>query len=87
MPSLHAAYPFMLMLFFWPAGKLARFLLGAYTLAMAFALVYGGEHFVVDILVGWAMALAAYALVGQVPRTVRSKLRSQTLDTASGRAR
>jgi membrane-associated phospholipid phosphatase len=87
MPSLHAAYPFMLMLFFWPAGKLARFLLGAYTLAMAFALVYGGEHFVVDILVGWAMALAAYALVGQVPRTVRSKPSSQTLDTASGRAR
>jgi PAP2 superfamily len=63
MPSLHAAYPLMLMLFFWPAGKLVRILLGAYTLAMAFTLVYGGEHFVIDILIGWAMALAAYALV------------------------
>jgi membrane-associated phospholipid phosphatase len=65
MPSLHAAYPFMLMLFFWSAGKAARILLGAYTLAMAFALVYGGEHFVADILAGWAMALAAYALVAR----------------------
>lgn len=63
MPSLHAAYPFMLMLFFWPAGKLVRLLLGAYTLAMAFTLVYGGEHFVIDILIGWTMAAAAYALV------------------------
>jgi hypothetical protein len=63
MPSLHAAYPFMLMLFFWPAGKLARFVLGAYTLAMAFTLVYGGEHFVIDILIGWGMAAGAYALV------------------------
>jgi hypothetical protein len=65
MPSLHAAYPFMLMLFFWPAGKLARIVLGSYTLAMAFTLVYGGEHFVLDILVGWAMAGAAYALVAR----------------------
>lgn len=63
MPSLHAAYPFMLMLFFWSAGRAARIGLGLYTLAMGFALVYGGEHFVTDILAGWAMAGAAYALV------------------------
>jgi PAP2 superfamily len=67
MPSLHAAYPFMLMLFFWGAGLRARIGLGLYTLAMAFALVYGGEHFVADILAGWAMAGAAYALVLVVP--------------------
>ena len=68
MPSLHAAYPFMLMLFFWAAGWRARIVLGAYTLAMAFTLVYGGEHFVADILAGWAMALAAYALVAWITR-------------------
>ena len=63
MPSLHAAYPFMLLLFFWSAaGRSARIVLALYTLAMAFALVYGGEHFVADILAGWAMAGAAYAL-------------------------
>jgi membrane-associated phospholipid phosphatase len=74
MPSLHAAYPFMLMLFFWGAGARVRILLGAYTLAMAFTLVYGGEHFVLDILVGWAMAVGAYALVawGAVKVAARS---------------
>ena len=63
MPSLHAAYPFMLLLFFWSAGMRVRILLGAYTLAMAFALVYGGEHFVTDILAGWAMGAGAFALI------------------------
>jgi len=63
MPSLHAAYPFMLLLFFWPAGWAVRAGLGAYTLAMAFALVYGGEHFVADILAGWALAGLVFAAV------------------------
>jgi hypothetical protein len=67
MPSLHAAYPLMLMLFFWPSGKLVRILLGFYTLAMAFTLVYGGEHFVIDIVAGWAMALLVFGLVSGAP--------------------
>ena len=52
MPSLHAAFPLMLLLFFWSAGRWVRLALGAYTLAMAFTLVYGGEHFVADIVAG-----------------------------------
>ena len=63
MPSLHAAYPFMLLLFFWSAGRRVRAALAVYTLAMAYALVYGGEHFVADILAGWALAGVAYALL------------------------
>lgn len=63
MPSLHAAYPFMLLLFFWPAGRAVRAALFAYALAMGFVLVYGGEHFVLDILVGWAYALVALGVV------------------------
>jgi hypothetical protein len=63
MPSLHAAYPLMLMLFFWPAGRWVRAGLGLYTLAMAFTLVYGGEHFFADIAAGWLMAGAVFALV------------------------
>lgn len=66
-PSLHAAYPFMLLLFFWRAGWPVRVGLGLYTLAMGFALVYGGEHFVADILAGWAMAAAAFAVVQATP--------------------
>jgi hypothetical protein len=64
MPSLHAAFPLMLLLFFWSAGRGVRLALGLYTLAMAFTLVYGGEHFVADIVAGWAMALGVHAVVG-----------------------
>jgi hypothetical protein len=82
MPSLHAAYPFMLLLFFWSAaGRGARIGLSLYTLAMAFALVYSGEHFVADILAGWAMAGAAYALI----RSGGALLRRASLDGAPTR--
>jgi len=63
MPSLHASYPLMLMLFFWRDGVRYRIGLGLYALAMAFALVYGGEHFVTDILVGWTYTVIAYLAV------------------------
>ena len=55
-PSLHAAYPLLLLLFFWGAGWWARVGLGAYVLAMAFALVYTGEHYVADVVIGWLYA-------------------------------
>jgi hypothetical protein len=66
MPSLHAAYPAMLLLFFWDSGRWVRAGLALYTLAMGFALVYSGEHFVTDILAGWLMAGAAFAIVAAV---------------------
>jgi len=69
MPSLHAAYPMMLALFFWAgAGPRLRALLVSYVLAMAFALVYSGEHFVSDILAGWLMAGCAVAVVALARR-------------------
>jgi membrane-associated phospholipid phosphatase len=62
MPSLHAAYPMMLVVFFWGAGPRVRAGLALYTLAMGYALVYSGEHYVSDILAGWAMAALASAV-------------------------
>jgi hypothetical protein len=61
MPSLHAAYPMLLLLFFWKrARRPLRLLLITYVLAMAFTLVYTGEHFVIDEFVGWSYAAVAY---------------------------
>jgi len=37
--------------------------LAAYTLAMGVTLVYAGEHYVVDVLLGWAYAALAVAAV------------------------
>ncbi len=59
-PSLHAAYPFLLLLFFWRTAGRWRLALVAYVLAMSFTLVYTGEHYVVDILLGWLYAVVAY---------------------------
>jgi hypothetical protein len=54
LPSLHAAWPFLLLVFFWPLTSARwRTVLVAYALAMAFTLVYSADHFVFDILVGW----------------------------------
>lgn len=53
-PSLHAAYSVMVAAFFWErSGVVARAGLALYVVAMTVALVYGAEHFVVDIVVGW----------------------------------
>ena len=59
MPSLHGAYPMLICLFFWPtASRRKRILLAAYPICMAFSLVYAGEHFVIDIFMGWLSAIA-----------------------------
>jgi membrane-associated phospholipid phosphatase len=59
MPSLHTAYATMVAGFFWFGRPWwAKVLLACYPLAMGFALLYGGEHYLVDELAG-----AVYALV------------------------
>lgn len=64
MPSLHSAYPMLLLLFFWPvANRWVRALLALYPVAMGLALVYAGEHFIVDVLVGWTYAIIVYFCV------------------------
>jgi membrane-associated phospholipid phosphatase len=57
MPSLHAAIPMLLLLlFFNRVGVVLRVVLVLNAAGMAFALVYGGEHYVTDVLAGWAYA-------------------------------
>jgi membrane-associated phospholipid phosphatase len=76
-PSLHAAYPLMIAMFFWArSGRVARALLALYAVAMALALVYSAEHFVVDIALGWVYAIVTALVVQRVwPReTERARL-------------
>jgi membrane-associated phospholipid phosphatase len=60
-PSLHSGYTMLIVLFFWrslrPRG---RVLLALYPFAMGFALVYTGEHYVIDVLLGWLYAGVVY---------------------------
>ena len=58
-PSLHAGMTAAIAAFLWRrVHRRWRPLLAAYVLIMAFTLVYTAEHFVVDILLGWALAAA-----------------------------
>jgi len=62
-PSLHAAFTMLVALYL--AGRSTsrlRHLLWLYPLAMGFALVYSGEHYVTDVLIGWVYALAVYTI-------------------------
>jgi hypothetical protein len=64
-PSLHAALTAMISIFLWRRVRRGwRPLLVAYPLAMAFVLVYSAEHFVVDILLGWALAAIVSLVFG-----------------------
>jgi membrane-associated phospholipid phosphatase len=66
LPSLHAAYPMLLLLFLWPTVRWwARAGLVAYALTMAFTLVYSAEHYVSDILLGWLYAAVIVAAIGK----------------------
>ncbi len=56
LPSLHAAWPMMVALFLWPTARRGRYLLVLYVAFMTFVLVYGAEHYVSDILMGWLYA-------------------------------
>ncbi len=61
-PSLHAAFSALVAAAVWPfAPRWARPLLIAYPLAMAFAVVYTGEHYVSDVLLGWIYTGAVIA--------------------------
>src|SRR2546421_3959654 len=62
-PSLHAAFPLMMMLLFWHKGWRWRVGFGAYAFAMGLTLVYTGEHYVSDVLLGYVYAVVTYALV------------------------
>jgi membrane-associated phospholipid phosphatase len=60
MPSLHAAFPTLLTLICFRLFRRWGIVMLAYCSAVVFAIVYMGEHYVVDILAGVALALAGY---------------------------
>src|SRR5262249_28123176 len=63
-PSLHAAYTMLIALFLWPRlDRRWRPLLVAYPIGMGLSLVYLGEHYLIDILLGWVYAAATILIV------------------------
>jgi membrane-associated phospholipid phosphatase len=58
-PSLHAAFSLLIAITLWPRKrKWLRPIVALYPLAMAFSLIFSAEHYVSDILLGWAYTIA-----------------------------
>lgn len=71
MPSLHAAYPFLVLLFALKFFKWKGLFFLPYVLSMWFAIVYLGEHYVIDVVFGAIYALCAYLLAKEVLHRVK----------------
>ena len=67
-PSLHAAYALLVLLFACAWRGRQGLWAAPYTLGMWFTVVYLGDHYVVDIVIGAAYAIAGWLLV---PRLLR----------------
>jgi membrane-associated phospholipid phosphatase len=69
LPSLHAAMTVLFAIFMWQRVRRAvRALLVVYPLMMGFTLVYAGDHYVIDVLAGWAAAVLVAFVVTRVER-------------------
>ena len=66
LPSLHAAWPFMTLLFLWNRVGGWRWGLVAYNAMMILVLVYGAEHYVSDILLGWLYSAVVFVVVSWI---------------------
>ena len=75
-PSLHAAYALLVVLFCFALGRRVGLASIPYALGMWFAIVYFGEHYVSDALIGCAYAAIGYVLIGRW--WPRSPLRGRT---------
>jgi hypothetical protein len=73
-PSLHVAYPLLMIVEGWRLhGRVGRFLLGLFYVWMCFAATYLDHHWVIDIMVGSAYAVAVGCIMR---RLIRSPFRA-----------
>ncbi len=81
MPSLHAGYALLLTLFLWRLVPWwTRPVLALYPFAMAFSLVYGAEHYVVDCIAGWVYATGTFLVVEWVFARRTARVRARELE-------
>jgi membrane-associated phospholipid phosphatase len=69
LPSLHAGTTLLFAIFMWHRVRRAvRALLVLYPLMMGFTLVYAGDHYVIDVLFGWAAAVLVAVVMTRIER-------------------
>ena len=84
-PSLHAAFSLLIAITLWPRKhKWLRPIVALYPLAMAFSLVYAGEHYFSDILLGWIYTMVTVFAARAVMRWWAAR-RAQRVPAARAR--
>ena len=86
MPSLHAAFPILSALYLRKSIGRWGWLMLVYAAVMWFAVVYMGEHWVIDVVVGAVCAVVSYAIVERVAqvRARRTEARPELARAAAG---
>ena len=84
-PSLHTAFAVLVVLVLLPAARRlwVRAALLSYAVLMPLVLVWAGEHYVVDTLLGTLYAVAAVLLVPRAERAVRRVVRRRATPTVA----
>ena len=82
-PSLHAAWSLIVALMVWPLikHKWLRPLLLVYPVLMGFTIVYGGEHYAIDVFAGWLYVAGAFWLCRRVEQWFAGRRADRFLDT------
>jgi hypothetical protein len=81
-PSLHAGMTAAVAAFLWHRVHRGwRPVLVAYVLIMAFTLVYTAEHYVVDIVLGWAFAAAVICAINRYDAWRRDRPKVPTVES------
>jgi membrane-associated phospholipid phosphatase len=77
-PSLHAAFSLLVAITVWPRKrKWLRPLVVLYPLLMAFSVVYTGEHYVSDVLLGWIYTAATLGVIAFAKQWWEARSRAQ----------
>jgi membrane-associated phospholipid phosphatase len=62
LPSVHVAAAVLVFLALRSFGRVALAVGAVYAVAMSYSVVYLGEHFVIDVVLGWVVALVGWRL-------------------------
>jgi len=78
-PSLHAAYPWLIFIFILKKFRGLSVLALPYVAGVWFAVVYLGEHYAVDVFAGFVYASAAYLIISFFEKRRSPSLASEPL--------
>lgn len=71
-PSMHAAYPFLILLYMVKFFGKKSYWFSIYVFSVWISLVYLGEHYAIDVLIGAIYALASFMIANRLPDLVKS---------------